>query len=226
MAKSNKTGAGPQQGPRTGSGRGRRSNGNPRQDLIEAAIYCYGEKGLGETSLADIAKRAGLEPSHLKYYFPTFVSLFAAVVEYIRTDLIQVATEALMKAGDSPIAALEAYSVAIVRWAHAKKTYFRLWMYFYYEATYRPEFIELNRQTRVIGRERISLFIYHAQEKGLVKLPAHYTVPELAYRIQTLLTGQAIMIATEPTPNFEIVEKNLIKELRSVLGTLGPAASR
>ena len=50
-----------------------------RRTLIAKALYdCIAEKGYANTTLADIAERAGMSPSHVGYYFDNK----AAILEY------------------------------------------------------------------------------------------------------------------------------------------------
>ncbi len=54
---------------------------NTRERLIEAAMELFVYRGYGQTGLADIAKRAGVRPGSLYYFFPTKEDLLAATLE-------------------------------------------------------------------------------------------------------------------------------------------------
>ncbi len=55
-----------------------------RRALIARALYhCIGERGYANTSLKDIAERAGMSPSHVGYYFdnkPAILEYYAASI--------------------------------------------------------------------------------------------------------------------------------------------------
>lgn len=54
-----------------------------RQQLLEAAIDLFAEKGLGEAKHADIARRVGISTAATFVYFPTREALLASVVDEI-----------------------------------------------------------------------------------------------------------------------------------------------
>ncbi|MEX0682088.1 MAG: TetR/AcrR family transcriptional regulator [Dehalococcoidia bacterium] len=57
-----------------------------RRTLIAKALYdCIAEQGYANTTLADIAERAGMSPSHVGYYFDNK----AAILEYYASRLYE-----------------------------------------------------------------------------------------------------------------------------------------
>ena len=57
-----------------------RANAEARRTaILRAAMRCFSEKGLHETSLADIGKACGMRPGHIHYYFPSKVTIIQAV---------------------------------------------------------------------------------------------------------------------------------------------------
>ena len=57
-----------------------------RQQIVEAALECFAEKGFHRTRTADIGRRAGMSPGHLFHYFDSKDAIFAEVVEQDRRD--------------------------------------------------------------------------------------------------------------------------------------------
>ena len=61
--------------------------GERRRAIFSALHACVIEKGFSKTTLADVARAAGMSPSHLLYYFPgldaILQSYFAYIVERI-----------------------------------------------------------------------------------------------------------------------------------------------
>lgn len=51
----------------------------PRESIIAIAIDLFSQKGYAKTTLAEVARKAGIEPSSLYYYFPSKSSLLEAI---------------------------------------------------------------------------------------------------------------------------------------------------
>jgi len=58
-----------------------RSNDNHRKDVLRSATELFASKGFDATSIRDIAKAAGVQPSSVYYHFPSKDALLIAVVE-------------------------------------------------------------------------------------------------------------------------------------------------
>lgn len=58
----------------------RRSEARPNE-LLEAALDLFAEKGFASTRLADVGRRAGVSPGTVCVYFPTKEALFMAVIK-------------------------------------------------------------------------------------------------------------------------------------------------
>lgn len=50
-----------------------------RESIIAIAIDLFSQKGYAKTTLAEVARKAGIEPSSLYYYFPSKSSLIEAI---------------------------------------------------------------------------------------------------------------------------------------------------
>lgn len=57
-----------------------------RQQIVEAAILCFAEKGFHATSTAQICARAGMSPGNLFHYFPTKDAIIQAIAELDRLE--------------------------------------------------------------------------------------------------------------------------------------------
>ena len=80
--------------------RRRRPESRPAQ-ILEAALHVFGERGLANARLDDIAKRAGLAKGTIYLYFPNKEELFRAVV---RSTLVAVIERAELLAPDMSVA--------------------------------------------------------------------------------------------------------------------------
>ena len=84
----------------------------PRQ-IIEAALEVFGEHGLRESRLDDIARRAGLSKGTIYLYFPNKEELFREVVRSIIVARLERAEHELYAlAGTTPVEQLRAYMKA------------------------------------------------------------------------------------------------------------------
>jgi AcrR family transcriptional regulator len=58
-----------------------------RQRIIDAAIAIYQEKGISNTSMQDVARRADVAPGTVLNHFPTPDDIVSAVVVHLTTVL-------------------------------------------------------------------------------------------------------------------------------------------
>ncbi|MEY2843686.1 MAG: hypothetical protein RI920_1723 [Pseudomonadota bacterium] len=75
--------------PTAGRTRQRRKSARP-QELLDAALGLFVEKGLAGTRAEDVAARAGVSKGTLYLYYPSKDELFKAVVRHHLTDVIVV----------------------------------------------------------------------------------------------------------------------------------------
>jgi len=71
-----------------------------RQQILEAAISCFKEKGFHGSSMSTICNKAGMSPGHLYHYFRSKEDLIAAIVD-LDTQKVQSTLEILMNSNDT-----------------------------------------------------------------------------------------------------------------------------
>lgn len=76
-----------------------------RTAILKAAMRCFSEKGLHQTSLADIGRASGMRPGHIHYYFPSKLSIIQAV-NVASTGQIADRIEGLFEKSDDPTSAV------------------------------------------------------------------------------------------------------------------------
>lgn len=64
-------------------------SGKRRERIFSALRECIIEKGYAATSLADIARAAGMSPSHLLYYFPGKETILASYFSKVMSRIIE-----------------------------------------------------------------------------------------------------------------------------------------
>jgi AcrR family transcriptional regulator len=168
-----------------------------KQQITRAALECYTRLGPARTTNVDIAKRAGVPPPLVLYYFPGPDALFSEVIQHILEGLREEVLGAIQANVTNPRKALLAYVSAHLQWAARHEELLGIWLYFYYLATVNPHFRELNSAVRETGRERIAALIYEGMAKGHFEIPKSHDVPALAREIQLLINGGWVMPFTE-----------------------------
>ena len=77
-----------------------------RQQLIDATIKCISKKGLGSTTLADVAKEAGLSQGIVNLHFNSKDNLLAETLRFLAEDYDMEFRQALEKSAPDPAAKL------------------------------------------------------------------------------------------------------------------------
>jgi len=73
-----------------------------RDAILDAACTVLAEQGLAATRISDVAKRVGISPGHVLYYFESKADLF---LQSLRTVEDRLRDEALARFADTPTAA-------------------------------------------------------------------------------------------------------------------------
>jgi len=98
-----------------------------RQQLLEAAIDLFAEKGLGEAKHADIARRVGISTAATFVYFPTREALLASVVEEIGRFFLATFDNIEPQQGGAP-EILKALAYASLERVESHPNYVRVWL--------------------------------------------------------------------------------------------------
>jgi AcrR family transcriptional regulator len=70
-----------------------------RDDMLEAAAELIGERGFGETRIADVARRVGASPALVIYYFGTKDQLLTDALRYSEDAFYDTCTKLMAGAG-------------------------------------------------------------------------------------------------------------------------------
>ena len=96
-----------------------------KQQLIDAALALFAERGYGATRVVDICDRAGVAKGLFYWYFPTKLDLFDELVRSVRQRLRRSQADA-MDADADPLVRLRQGTVASVRFMAEHATFFDL----------------------------------------------------------------------------------------------------
>lgn len=114
-----------------------------RQQLIEATFDSIAKLGFAETTLADVAKQAGLSQGIVNFYFKSKQDLLTATLRHMVEDYYQRSAAAVRRAGPSPAARLDAMVAADFDPVIASRKNVTVWYAFWGETRWRPAFVNL-----------------------------------------------------------------------------------
>ncbi len=96
-----------------------------KQQLVEAAIALFAERGYSATRILDICDRAGVAKGLFYWYFPTKLDLFSELVRSMRQQLRRAQADA-MDPGTDALTRIHQGTAASVRFMAEHTTYFAL----------------------------------------------------------------------------------------------------
>lgn len=85
-----------------------------RQEILDAAIKTFSERGVSATSLADIAKAAGVTRGAIYWHFKNKVDLFQQACEFSDSQILQAENYYRSKYSNDPLAILKEILVYIL----------------------------------------------------------------------------------------------------------------
>jgi AcrR family transcriptional regulator len=96
-----------------------------KQQLVDAAVALFAERGYSATRILDICDRAGVAKGLFYWYFPTKLDLFTELVRSMRHQLRRAQADA-MDPEDDALTRIHQGAVASVRFMAEHATYFAL----------------------------------------------------------------------------------------------------
>jgi AcrR family transcriptional regulator len=96
-----------------------------QQQLVDAAMALFSERGYAATRIRDICDRAGVAKGLFYWYFPTKLDLFAELVRTMRRGLRRAQADAMVPGADA-LQRLRQGTVASVRFMAEHAAYFAL----------------------------------------------------------------------------------------------------
>jgi AcrR family transcriptional regulator len=96
-----------------------------KQQLVDAAIVLFAERGYSATRILDICDRAGVAKGLFYWYFPTKLDLFSELVRSMRHQLRRAQADAMSSDADA-LTRIHQGAAASVRFMADHATYFSL----------------------------------------------------------------------------------------------------
>lgn len=149
-----------------------------RRELIQAALRSIAQRGIGNTSIAHVAREAGLSQGIVNLHFQSKERLFTDSLRHLADEYRTNWENTLGKAGDDPAARL----AALVKMDFSRKVCERnklaVWFAFWGEALSRPTYakicaqrdIEYEKARSVVCQELIRQGEYKNLDPGRVSL--------------------------------------------------------
>ena len=164
-----------------------------RQAIVDAALAVALRKGLGATTVRDVASEMGTSSGLIHHYFESMDDVLAAAFEKAAAADLAVTTAA-MESSTDPIDKLVAYLVSYTRvdqdWA------FQVWLDAWAEAARRPAVQKASVNLNVAWQQLLVKAIESGIEQGVMTCPD----PEAAaWRILSLQDGLSLQVVAHGT---------------------------
>jgi TetR/AcrR family transcriptional repressor of bet genes len=114
-----------------------------REQLIEAAIRAISQHGIGETTIADVVKEAGMANGAVNQYFASKDMLLLEALRAVTEEFREIWHAAKAGAGSDPAAALEALVLAQFHPKVCRRERISVWVAYWSEVRFRPKYMEL-----------------------------------------------------------------------------------
>ena len=114
-----------------------------REQLIEAAIRAISLHGIGETTIADVVKEAGMANGAVNQYFASKDMLLLEALRAVTGEFREIWHAAKAGAGEDPAAILEALALAQLHPKVCRRERISVWVAYWSEVRFRPKYMEL-----------------------------------------------------------------------------------
>ena len=111
-----------------------------REQLIAATIRCVANQGLADTTIATVAREAGLSQGIINLHFQTKERLLTETLRFLADEYRSAVRQAVSKAGDTPQAGLTALVDLDFRRNICERSKLAVWFAFWGERRFRPTY--------------------------------------------------------------------------------------
>jgi TetR/AcrR family transcriptional repressor of bet genes len=118
-----------------------------RQQLIDATMKCIARKGMGSTTLGDVAKEAGLSQGIVNLHFESKENLLNETLRYIADDYESQFNRVLAKSGPDAASQLHALMKLDLRPSILDRRKLAVWFAFWGEVKSRPRYREICKKS-------------------------------------------------------------------------------
>jgi TetR/AcrR family transcriptional repressor of bet genes len=118
-----------------------------RQQLIDATMKCIARKGMGNTTLGDVAKEAGLSQGIVNLHFESKENLLTETLRFIADEYKTQFNRVLESSGPRPAEKLQALMELDLRPFILDRSKLAVWFAFWGEVKSRPRYREVCEQS-------------------------------------------------------------------------------
>ena len=157
-----------------------------RQQLIEATIATIAERGLSDTTLATVSKRAGLSHGIINFHFKSKEMLLAETLGFLAREHYDLWFTA-MKAGEPDSAEqLTAIVEADFKESVCSLEKLAVWFSFWGQVKYRPAYLEAHNEFDILRSAELKRLCEEIIAEGSYE---HIDATAAARRIEALIDG-------------------------------------
>ena len=167
-----------------------------RRELADAACRVIGRHGLAGATLAQVAGESGWSIGSIRYYFPSKDELLAAALWRVGERIDDRIRR--RAAGGMSLAGLRAAALELLPLDASRGEESRVLLAFLAQAAVVPELAAAADDAAQRLQEPLTARIAHAIQAG--ELPAHLDPAHEAIRLQLLIYGLMVELATTTTP--------------------------
>lgn len=194
-----------------------------RQALLDTALRLFSERGIGQTSLKDIAAETGVTHGALYWHFRNREDLVQALYQRSRLPLAELQLEQLQAARQSGIDALEAFLLSWCELLVDDGPHGQVWQVFHRGSGAVPELQGLRdeiAQEHREWRDRIVQFIRRARKQKQICVQDQAALEAQAAHLMVLVFGlidsrQAAPDLVQPDATFKPVIRTYLRGLQS-----------
>ncbi len=114
-----------------------------KKQIIEATLNCIDQLGLSQTTLASIAKKAGVSQGILVFHFKSKEGLLEATLHHLSSEYSECWLSAINSVGDDPLRQLRSLVEAVFSPSICNRKKISVWYAFWGESRSRPKYREV-----------------------------------------------------------------------------------
>lgn len=170
-----------------------------RSEIIDAAELCFFEKGVSQTSLAEIAETAGVTRGAIYWHFENKGEVVNALLNRIRTPIQHLDEACRDQDEPDPLGRLHALLMVVFQQAECDPSSRRINEILFHKCEYSDQMGDLREQMRTMRQEadeNIGIVLRNAINRG--QLPAQLDVPMAARCLHAYIAGTLDMWLLRP----------------------------
>ncbi len=189
-----------------------------KQQLVEATFDCIDKLGLSQTTLAHIAKHAGVSQGNVIFHFQSKDLLLEQALRHLSEEYLRCWKSVLAETGKSPIEQLCALIAVPFRASICSRKKISVWFAFWGEARSRPIYMSLCGEQDRAFSEALSQVCQKIEQNTSATLPAD----SAAITIEAIIDGLWQNFLIGP-PNFK--RQQAIQEIYRLIEIIYPNES-